>query len=135
MFDFERILPLVTPVNNARIFEEEFTWDKEQWGACVKRLGVDHIDAGQTVHLAIVGVPECRGSAWFEKPNRDDLRAIRAELYQYYQWHPQLCIVDLGNAKIGKRLHDTYDTLQQIVDICVRANVLLVVMGGSHDLV
>ena len=84
-------------------------------------------------HIAIVGVPEERGSR-LNQGSAISPDIIREQLYILYNHH-NLKIVDIGNIKIGKELTDTYFALQEIVKYFVSNKILVIILGGSNDLV
>lgn len=85
-------------------------------------------------HLAIIGVPEGRGSMG-NQGCEDAPDAVRKYLYQLYQgpaasWK----IVDLGNLRIGASISDTYFALSNIVSDLIKAKVVPIILGGGQDL-
>ncbi|MDL2228333.1 formimidoylglutamase [Odoribacter sp. OttesenSCG-928-L07] len=86
------------------------------------------------IDIAIIGVPEERGS----KNNLGSSISpdiIREQLYSLYNHHDHLKIVDVGNIKSGKELTDTYFALQEIVRYFISNKILVIILGGSNDLV
>ncbi|MDR2085263.1 MAG: formimidoylglutamase [Bacteroidales bacterium] len=115
--------------------DTNFSFSKNQLGYNVniyskKKSFPDLIGA----EIAIVGVPEERGS----KNNQGSSISpdiIREQLYFLYNHHQEIKIVDIGNIKPGKNLTDTYFVLQEIVRYFVSNKILVIILGGSNDLV
>jgi formimidoylglutamase len=92
-------------------------------------------------HVAILGVPEDRGIAanHGREGARFGPRAIRRAFYRltpgFRPYLTELSLVDLGDVPVqGKSLEEVHDELANVVEAVVRAGVLPVVLGGSHDL-
>lgn len=85
------------------------------------------------VKVAIFGVLEdrldenCSGEHF-------DFNAIRKELYSLYggNWH--LEIADLGNIYKGDSIEDTFYAVENTVRICLKNDIIPVLLGGSQDL-
>ena len=60
---------------------------------------------------------------------------IRAELYDLYKGDWTTKILDLGNLKIGEGVMDTYLALKEIIQYFLQKNILVLVLGGGHDLI
>jgi formiminoglutamase len=84
-------------------------------------------------HLALIGVSEERGT----KTNQGTAQApdeIRKKLYALKKGTGAYTIVDLGNLKPGIDLDETYVRLSEVCRILLEANVMPIILGGSHDL-
>lgn len=85
-------------------------------------------------NLVIIGVKEGRLSLNNEAcalaPD-----VIRSELYDLYKGDWSLKVLDLGNLKIGETIKDTYFALKEITEYFTRTNIILLVLGGGHDLI
>ncbi len=60
--------------------------------------------------------------------------AIRQHLYPLQGGFNNIKIKDLGNLKKGKSLSDTYAALKAVTEELLSADVLPIVIGGSHEL-
>lgn len=97
------------------------------------RIYVHKMPDYKDAHLAIIGVPENRGSG----NNSGTAQApdeIRKKLYALKRSYVTYRIVDLGNLKPGYDLQETYTRLSEVCRILLEYNVLPVILGGSHDL-
>jgi arginase family enzyme len=83
--------------------------------------------------IVLIGVNDMRGAGRFNE-NVNSANAVRKELYQLYQWHPSISIVDLGNIKSGALLKDTYAALKTVLVELLRLQKTIIILGGSHDL-
>jgi len=99
-------------------------------GNSIKK-GITALEGGE-VNLAIIGIPESRGSACEDFSESPDL--IRSLLYGLCDIDPAFNICDLGNVKSGKTLNDTYAAIKVIVEELVGRNISILVIGGSQDL-
>lgn len=134
MLNFQLIRKYVDPIYNLDIFENEYILDDAHLGKCINRLGVDGIVIHKPIDIAILGVPEIRGSRYFERAKDFSVNPIRTALYNLYEWHEKFNIIDLGNLKCEGSLEESYNRLQIICEQCLSSNVLLFLLGGSHDL-
>ncbi len=83
--------------------------------------------------IAIIGVNEDRQTAG----NQGCAAApdeVRRQLYKLYPVNKHLKIIDLGNIRRGDSVNDTYFALSKTVSELLKANVIPIVIGGSHDL-
>jgi arginase family enzyme len=99
-------------------------------GHSIKK-GISALDSGD-VKLAIVGIPESRGSAcedFAESPN-----VIRSMLYGLSEIDSSIKICDLGNVKQGKKIEDTYAAIEVIAEELIERDISILVIGGSQDL-
>ncbi len=84
-------------------------------------------------HLAIVGVPEERGSAR-NQGIAQGADTIRQQLYRLKKGMGAYSIVDLGNLRLGETLQDTYDRLSYVCETLLQHKVVPIIIGASHDL-
>lgn len=84
-------------------------------------------------HIALIGVPESRGS----NENKGCATApdhVRKFLYQLKKLDYPYKIVDLGNLIPGEKLSDTYAAVSTIMAELLKEKVLPVIIGGSQDI-
>jgi formiminoglutamase len=84
--------------------------------------------------LAIIGVPESRGTETDPQVMENGIREIRKSLYQLTAGSSNYRIVDLGNLNPG---HDYQQTLLRLKEVCehlILNNVFPLIIGGGHDL-
>lgn len=125
------ITELLTPLSSSQI--EYFTsLPANRWGAVVDHFDGTELDL-EPYHLALVGVLEERGSENNEGC-ADGPNFVRNELYQLVRNNLPLKMIDLGNLYAGDQLSDTNFALSTIVYELVKANVIPIIIGGSHDL-
>jgi formiminoglutamase len=97
------------------------------------RIFTDKMPDYRGAHLAIVGIKESRGhlqnSGTAEAPDE-----IRKKLYALKRGTGNYRIVDLGNLNAGHDLDESYVRLSEVCRMLLEANVLPVIIGGSHDL-
>lgn len=112
--------------------KQEYVGNDEYLGRQIIQLSdIDTIDA---VDIALLGVSEVRGSAYFDAHGNNSVAPIREALFSLYAWHTQFTILDLGDIKPTTSLKKTYESLQIIAEECIKKRVLLFILGGSHDL-
>lgn len=93
--------------------------------------------------IGIVGVPTDEGV----KRNggrvgaKDAPNAIREEFYKRTAFvigkeksPAELPVFDFGDIKIAKTLEETHDTLAEVIQTLVSANIVPIVLGGGHDI-
>lgn len=85
-----------------------------------------------TVRIAIIGVPENRGSE--NATEHADLAYIRRELYHLYPGNWDGSVADLGNILPGDTIEDTYYAVQRAVGGLIKRRIIPIVIGGSQDL-
>lgn len=84
-------------------------------------------------HIALIGVPESRGS----NENKGCATApdhVRKFLYQLKKLDYPYKIVDLGNLIPGEKLSDTYAAVSTIMAELLKEKVLPIIIGGSQDI-
>jgi arginase family enzyme len=89
-------------------------------------------DADHFPHVAILGLPEGRGSRCLQVSEGPD--AIRRYLYALTTYAPEIDIVDLGNIKCGNDLKDTYAAVKMVAEELSVLNIRLLLLGGSQEL-
>jgi formiminoglutamase len=97
------------------------------------RVYTDKMPDYKGAHLALIGVKEARGCAQ-NAGTADAPDVIRKKLYQLKKGTGNYKIVDLGNLNPGHDLDETYVRLSEVCRMLLEANVLPVIIGGSHDL-
>jgi formiminoglutamase len=87
----------------------------------------------QTCDIAIIGVPEDRGthtnSGAYNGPDE-----IRKSLYRLKKGNHPYKIADLGNLRPGLTLTDTYQRISEVCEMVLQHGVIPILIGGSHDL-
>lgn len=89
-------------------------------------------DPGHLPDVAILGLPEARGSQCAQVAEAPD--AIRRHLYALTSFPSELRIVDLGNIKCGNTLTDTYAAVKIVAEELSALGIRLLILGGSQDL-
>lgn len=59
---------------------------------------------------------------------------VRKELYQLFNWHENLKLIDLGDLKVGNRPKDTYIAVEHLLNELIRSNVLPIFICNSQEL-
>ena len=93
----------------------------------------DKMPEYKNAQIAIFGIAEGRGSDT-NKGSANGPDEIRRKLYNLKRGTGKYNIVDLGNLKIGIDLDETYLRISEVCRMLLEANVLPVLLGGSHDL-
>lgn len=83
-------------------------------------------------HVAILGLPEGRGSRCYQIAEGPD--AIRLHLYSLTTFPPEFDIVDLGNIKCGNEPKDTYAAVKIVAEELSALNIHLLILGGSQEM-
>jgi formiminoglutamase len=123
------------PLFAARHFIEthsHLSYDPLQWGSQLKFATQDNLDLGDA-DIVIIGCGERRGN------NRSALYsqapdAIRKQLYQLYNWHPSVKVVDAGNILQGASVDDSRAALRMVLQELQEMGKIVILLGGSHDL-
>lgn len=107
-------------------------YDPLQWGSQLRFATQDNLDLGDA-EIVIIGCGERRGN------NRSALYsqapdAIRKQLYQLYNWHPSVKIVDAGNILQGASVDDSRAALRLVLNELHEMGKIVILLGGSHDL-
>ncbi|HTN47386.1 MAG TPA: formimidoylglutamase [Flavipsychrobacter sp.] len=108
------------------------TYQPEQLGYSVSYATEKGFD-WEEADIIIIGCGEMRGEShdalYSHSPD-----AVRKQLYQMYNWHPQLKIADGGNILEGATVGDTRAALRTVLAEISKAGKVAIVLGGSHDL-
>jgi len=104
-----------------------------QWGAQIDCATADTFDC-EDADIVIVGCGEIRGADKDTKNYSAAPDAIRAQLYQLYNWHSGIKIYDAGNILQGASIEDTKAALRMVLHELQLAGKVVLVLGGSHDL-
>jgi arginase family enzyme len=83
-------------------------------------------------HVAIIGIPEARGSRCLSVADGAD--SIRSHLYSLSNFPPEISIADLGNIRCGKEVKDTYAAVKMVAEELSEMGVRLLILGGSQEL-
>lgn len=107
-------------------------YDPLQWGSLMQFATQDNFDLGDA-EIVIIGCGERRGNTrsalYSQAPD-----SIRKQLYQLYNWHPSIKMVDAGNVLQGASTDDTRAALRLILQELNAMGKIVIVLGGSHDL-
>jgi formiminoglutamase len=119
-----------TPVKTS----ENLVFAPTQIGSSITLFDGREIDLTE-YHLAIIGVPDDRGSF----TNHGNASAPDAVRHEFYKLHvpfadKELKILDLGNIQPGNELKDTVFALASSVLHLMTHKVLPIIIGGGHDL-
>jgi hypothetical protein len=104
----------------------------QQFGSKVAFHTKDEFPDLEKVKIALIGVPENRGSVAVE--NSIDLSGLRLELYSMFPGNWAATIADLGDILPGNSKEDTYFALRKVVSDLIKKKIIPVVIGGSQDL-
>ena len=97
------------------------------------RIFGDKMPDYKDAHMAIVGIKEERGNLG-NVGAAQGADEIRKKLYNLKRGNGSYKIVDLGNLNIGHDLNETYTRVSEVCRILLEANVLPILIGGTHDL-
>lgn len=84
-------------------------------------------------HVVLFGIPEDRNALVTGSSKAPD--RVRSKLYQLSYVKRKKSVVDLGNLKKGSGINDTYAGLKIVVDYFTGKDLIVVMIGGSHDLI
>lgn len=130
-YSLDTIVDFLEPVSLLN-HTNETGFKKNQLGSSIKTYTV-HFPEIDKADIIFLGCGEFRGEAGGSFSNISP-NAIREELYQLYQWHDELELVDAGNIKMGATMKDTYVALQTVISELLQHGKRVVILGGSHDL-
>ena len=106
-------------------------------GSIFKKLDIHTSSLGlpnlESVNVCVIGVNECRNSFFQSAPQ--DLNSLRKEFYKLKFSNWKLSISDLGNLPNGNTVDDTYHALYDICKDLLSKKIILVIIGGSNDLI
>ncbi len=97
------------------------------------RIFGDKMPDYKGAHMAIVGIKEERGNLG-NVGSAQGADEVRKKLYNLKRGNGSYKIVDLGNLNIGHDLNETYTRVSEVCRILLEANVLPILIGGTHDL-
>lgn len=127
-------LDLLKPVSDSLIDELNENYLQ---GSIYKKLAIHTSSFGlpnlESTNVCIVGLDECRNS--FFQSATQDLNSIRKEFYKLKFSNWKLSITDLGNLPSGNTVDDTYHALYEICKELLSKKIVLVIIGGSNDLI
>jgi formiminoglutamase len=83
--------------------------------------------------IAIIGVPEGRGNEANEGTGLAPDK-VRRKLYNLKKGMGRYRVIDLGNLRTGITLDDTYLRIREVCNHLLSADIIPVIIGGSHDL-
>jgi formiminoglutamase len=126
----DTIIDFLDPISVAEI-SLDASYKEGQIGKVMK-IYEDEFPDLDDVQIVLVGCGEQRGAALLHQSGAAN--AVRNEFYGLYYWHQDLKLADIGNVKIGKSLNDTYAALKMVVHELVMQGKMVVILGGSHDL-
>ncbi len=87
----------------------------------------------QSANIALVGLVEERGNP-ANVGCKEAADKIRHQLYRLKRNTSPTSIVDLGNLRNGPSLQDTYLRVKEIGELLIEKGLLVVLLGGTHDL-
>ena len=106
-------------------------------GALFNRINVHTVSKGlpdlEFPKVCLIGLEEDRNS--FFESQRQDLNSIREELYKLKFGNWKIEISDLGDLPNGNSVDDTYHALYEICRELLSKKIILVIIGGSNDLI
>ena len=127
-------LDLLKPVSDSLINELNENYLQ---GSIFKKLDIHTSSLGlpnlESVNVCVIGVNECRNSFFQSAPQ--DLNSLRKEFYKLKFSNWKLSISDLGNLPNGNTVDDTYHALYDICKDLLSKKIILVIIGGSNDLI
>ena len=127
-------LELLRPISSS--FIDELNENYLQ-GSLFKTLNIHTSSSGlpdiESTNVCIVGLNEYRNS--FFESGVQDINSIRKQLYKLKYGNWKLSISDLGDLPNGSNVDDTYHALYDICKELLSKKVLLIVIGGSNDLI
>jgi formiminoglutamase len=97
------------------------------------RMYADKMPDLRGMHMAILGVPDERGTAANQGAGRGP-DEIRKKLYALCRGNQTYKIADLGNLRSGVDLPETYTRLSEVCRMLLEQNVLPLILGATHDL-
>ncbi len=131
MSDALLIHDFLQPVKPAFILGD-IALNESQWGSHIQVYSEEFPDL-TGADIVILGVPDERGSGnGNTKGEAPD--CIRKQLYQLYQWHPEIRVADLGNIKAGHAIGDTYAAVRTVTKALIEEKHTVIILGGSHDI-
>ena len=127
-------LDLLKPVSDSLIDELNENYLQ---GSIYKKLAIHTSSFGipdlESTNVCIIGLDEYRNS--FFQSATQDLDSVRREFYKLKFSNWKLSISDLGNLPNGNTVDDTYHALYDICKELLSKKIILVIIGGSNDLI
>ncbi len=127
-------LDLLKPVSDSLIDELNENYLQ---GSIYKKLAIHTSSFGipdlESTNVCIIGLDEYRNS--FFQSATQDLDSLRREFYKLKFSNWKLSISDLGNLPNGNTVDDTYHALYEICKELLSKKIVLIVIGGSNDLI
>ena len=127
-------LDLLKPVSDSLIDELNENYLQ---GSLYKKLAIHTSSFGipdlESTNVCIIGLDEYRNS--FFQSATQDLDSVRREFYKLKFSNWKLSISDLGNLPNGNTVDDTYHALYEICKELLSKKIILVIIGGSNDLI
>ena len=120
----------LSPIDTTNLLEPQ-EYAKNQWGNCIEKH-IDTLPDYSEIDIAIIGVEEDRRNHG-KTGCKEGANAVRRELYKLYKWQKRFRVADLGNIKAGRTQHDTYIGVGRVVEILREEKVVLIIIGGTHD--
>jgi len=105
-------------------------YDAHQWGAQLHFATQDDLH-WEEADVVLLGCEENRNLPAGSHPGPD---AVRAQLYQLYNWQPDIRITDLGNIRRGATEADTRAALRMVLHEILVSGKRVILLGGGHDL-
>lgn len=127
---FDSIADFLEPINLSEI-SNDTGYKEGQIGRVMKAYEEEFPDLDDA-DIILVGCGEQRGGALLHPSTAADV--VRHEFYNLYYWHQDIKLADIGNIKIGKAYTDTYAALKIVLHELMLEGKMVVILGGSHDL-
>ena len=126
------MLDFLEPITLEDIQNPNKKWTSFQLGKHVSFNDGNGFDI-EEFKLAIVGIEEDRSSTDNSGCGKG-LNHIRTELYQLYTHFDMPAIIDLGDVKNGQTVKDSQIALKETLKYLFEQNIVVIVIGGGHDL-
>ncbi len=131
MSDHLNISDFLLPLDISQIAQNE-SYKDGQLGKSIALYEDDFPDLDEA-QIVLVGCGEQRGSGLIGSESKaPDI--IRRHFYQFFYWHTDIKIADIGNIKAGASFTDSYAALKTVVKELIGDGKTVVILGGSHDL-
>lgn len=125
------LIEFLEPVPVARLNDDEGYTD----GQMGKHIHIyqDEMPDIDTADIVLLGITESRGNGVAESSN-DAANIVRRHFYRLHCWHPDIAIADIGNARRGAEITDSYAAVRSIVAELIGRNKTVLLLGGTHDI-
>jgi arginase family enzyme len=127
---YDTLSDFLEPIDK-HVLSEDMGYKERQIGKLIEAYEEQLPDV-DNADIVLIGCNEQRGGGSFAEGTAAD--AVRKEFYNLYYWHNDIKIMDLGNVRTGKTMHDSYAALKVVLYELMELDKLVVVLGGSHDL-